>query len=213
MRGLGEDASAVQRAISERLGAILQHTATFVVGFIIAFLKSKYLTSEQPVTAAPSSPASSSPWSCTVKRNFEYSAWRLDHGSFTLVYNERRLGHDTGAPGLPAIPCCCGSYAWKADQQHGEAQLHSICFCWRTCQAMPRAGNCPLGAASNLALQHQILTCHTNITASRWNMHEPASRHQTGIAVSWIWVSTCQDMAAWYIYLVCLFIYVSKQGT
>jgi hypothetical protein len=43
MKGLGEDASAVQRAISERLGSIMQHTATFVVGFIIAFTKGKQL--------------------------------------------------------------------------------------------------------------------------------------------------------------------------
>jgi ATP-binding cassette subfamily B (MDR/TAP) protein 1 len=37
LEGLNEDGNAVQQAISEKVGDFLQHTATFTVGYIIAF--------------------------------------------------------------------------------------------------------------------------------------------------------------------------------
>ena len=37
LEGLNEDGNAVQQAISEKVGDFLQHTATFTVGYAIAF--------------------------------------------------------------------------------------------------------------------------------------------------------------------------------
>jgi ATP-binding cassette subfamily B (MDR/TAP) protein 1 len=37
LQGLNEDSLAVQLAISDKMGAFLQHITTFVVGYIIAF--------------------------------------------------------------------------------------------------------------------------------------------------------------------------------
>eukprot|EP00879_Flechtneria_rotunda_P003779 GHRR01004019.1.p1 GENE.GHRR01004019.1~~GHRR01004019.1.p1 ORF type:complete len:1293 (+),score=472.26 GHRR01004019.1:779-4657(+) len=39
LQGLNEDSLAIQQAISDKVGAFLQHSSTFVVGFIIAFVK------------------------------------------------------------------------------------------------------------------------------------------------------------------------------
>jgi ATP-binding cassette subfamily B (MDR/TAP) protein 1 len=37
LQGLNEDSLAVQQAISDKMGAFLQHITTFVVGYIVAF--------------------------------------------------------------------------------------------------------------------------------------------------------------------------------
>jgi hypothetical protein len=37
LQSLNDDTAAYQKAVSERLGIFTQHSATFIVGFIVAF--------------------------------------------------------------------------------------------------------------------------------------------------------------------------------